>query len=124
MPKQKIKLLIIDDEKDICQFGKSYFERRGITTYVARTKTKAIALAKKINPHISVIDIHMGRANGIKILQNLLKICPKCKSIMLTWDKERAQEAKKIGAVGFVIKPTELSELEKAVNKIIKKLRK
>lgn len=124
MAKQKIKLLIIDDEKDICEFEKSYFERQDIIVYVAQTGRKAIALAKKVNPHIAVIDIHMRKENGIKILQNLLKTCPDCKCIMVTWDKEMAQEAKKKGAVGFVIKPTELPKLEGAVNKIIKKIRK
>lgn len=120
-PKRKIKLLIIDDEKDICKFEKSYFERRNFNTYTAQTATEAIAQAKKANPDIAIIDIHMGKRNGIDILKKLLKVFPRCKCVMVTWDKERALQAKKIGAIDFLIKPTEIKELEKTINRIIKK---
>lgn len=125
MLKKKIKLLIIDDEKDICEFEKIYFDKRNLDTYAAQTGTKAVTLAKRIKPDIALIDIHMTRGiSGIDILKKLLKVSPLSKCVMVTWDKERALEAKKIGAIDFLIKPVELPDLEGSVNRIIKKLKK
>ena len=125
MSKHKVKLLIIDDEKDICEFQKSYFKKRGLDTYSSQTGPKAIVLARKAKPDIAIIDIHLSKgADGLEILKKLLKIHPLCKCIMVTWDREKAKEAKTLGAAGYLIKPVVLPELERAVNKIIKKLAK
>jgi len=122
MPKLKVKLLIIDDEKDICEFQKSYFKKRGLDTYTSQTGAKALALARKARPDIAIIDIHLSKgADGLEILKKLLKINPLCRCIMVSWDREKAEEAKTLGATGFLIKPVVLPELERAVNKIIKK---
>lgn len=125
MPEKRIKLLIVDDEKDICDFEKIYFDKRGLETFAAQTGTKAVALAKRIKPDIALIDIHMTKGvSGIEILKKLMKVSPFSKCVMVTWDKEKAIEAKKTGAVDFLIKPVELPELENSVNRIIKKLKK
>jgi DNA-binding NtrC family response regulator len=122
MPKRKCRLLIIDDEKDICEFQKSYFKKRGLDTYTSQTGPKAISLARKAKPDIAIIDIHLSKgADGLEILKKLLKIHPLCRCIMVSWDREKVEEAKTLGAAGFLVKPVMLPELEKAVNKIIKK---
>lgn len=123
-PKRKIKLLVVDDEKDICRFEKSFFERRNFNTYTAQDPTKAISQARKVNPDIAIIDIHMGKRNGTDVLKKLLKVSPQCKCLMVTWDKEQALQAKKIGAIDFLIKPIEVKDLGEAVNRIIKKPKK
>lgn len=124
MRKEKIKLLVIDDEKEICEFTKNIFAKRNLDTYAAESGTKAITIAKKINPDIALIDIHMGKESGIDILKKLLKVSPKCKCIMVTWDKERAQQAKKTGAVDILVKPAKLKDLVEIVNKAVKRLSK
>lgn len=119
MLKNKIKLLIVDDEKDICEFEKAYLEKRDFDVSTVQSGAKAVTLAKKLKPDIALIDIHMGKGiTGIEILEKLLKACPECKCIMSTWDKEKALEAEKLGAVGVLIKPAEIQELEKMVSKI------
>ncbi|MBI5145162.1 MAG: response regulator [Candidatus Omnitrophica bacterium] len=123
--KKKIKLLIVDDEKDICWFEKLFFQRHNFKIYTAQTGSKAITSAKKVKPDLALIDIHMKEgAGGIQILQNLRKTHPKCKCIIVTWDKEKALEAKRLGAVDFVLKPAELKDLEKSVNRVAKTLKK
>lgn len=125
MVHKKIKLLIVDDEKDICEFEKSYLKRRNFDVSTAQTGTKALTLARRAKPDIALIDIHMAKGiSGIEILKKLLKTHPKCKCIMATWDRERAQQAKKIGAVDILIKPAKIKDLEKTVNRVAKKLNK
>ena len=121
MSGKKIKLLIIDDEHEICKYEKAIFQRRDFKVRTAQTGSKALALANTTNPDMALIDIHMQKGiSGLEILEELLKISPACKCIMVTWDKENALKAKKMGAADYVIKPTRLENLEKAINKVAK----
>jgi len=117
-PKRKIRLLIVDDEKDIVDFEKAYFEKKGFEVLRANTGTAGISIAKSKKPDVAIIDIHFSKGkNGLEALQELRKLEPKCKCIMVTWDKEKAVRAKELGAVDFVIKPNEIKDLENAVKK-------
>lgn len=125
MSNKRLKLLLIDDEKDICSFEKSYFEKHNFSVSCAYTGLSGVKLARKQKPDIALIDIYLSkRMDGIQTLQKLLKLNPECKCIMTTWDKERALEAKKLGAVDILIKPTEIRTLEKAVFKTAKQILK
>lgn len=122
--KRKSRLLIIDDEKDICSFQKNIFKRRGFNTFTASSGTKAIALARKVKPDAAILDIHMAKGlSGIDILKKLLKVIPNCRCIMVTWDEEKARQAKELGAADFLIKPVELNKLERAVDKALRSLK-
>lgn len=121
MPKNRPKLLIIDDEKDVCAFQKVFFQRRNFSVSTAQTAARALALVKKERPDIAIIDIHMDKTDGIQILKKLLKAEPGCVCIMVTWDREKALEAKKLGARDFLLKPVELPQLEKRVLELINK---
>ena len=119
--KSKIKLLIIDDEKEICRFEKTIFEKRNFEVYTADTDNRAFSLAKTVKPDMALIDVHMEKGmNGLEILKELLNIHPACKCIMITWDKEKAVEAQKNGAVDYLIKPVKIEDLDSKVNKVAK----
>ncbi len=121
MSDKKVTLLVVDDEKEICKYEKTIFERRNFKVQTAQTGSRALSLAKNIKPDMALIDIHMQKGlSGLEILEKLLKINPACKCIMVTWDKESALKAKKIGATDYVIKPTRLENLEKAIKKVAK----
>jgi len=118
MVKKGKKLLIIDDEKDICYFEKTYFKKKGFEVLTAYTGADGINIAKSKKPDAAIIDIHLSKGmDGLEVLQKLHAASPNCKCIMVTWDKDKAKEAKELGAVGFITKPTDLKDLEKAVNK-------
>lgn len=118
MAKRTKRLLIIDDEKDICDFEKSYFEKKGFEVLTANTGTAGISTAKSRKPDVAIVDVHLSKGiNGLEVLQELRKLNPECKCIMVTWDKEKAKEAKELGAAGFVIKPHEIKDLENALKK-------
>lgn len=118
MVKEKKKLLIIDDEKDICDFEKSYFEKKGFNVFTAYAGEAGIKLAETKDPDAAIIDIHLSKGiSGLEALQRIRSAQPQCKCIMVTWDKEKAKEAKKLGAAGYIIKPNDIKELEKLVRK-------
>lgn len=118
MAKQEKKILIIDDEKDICKYEKLFFERWGFEVLTAQTGEAGIKLVKSKKPDMAIIDIHMEEGmDGLLALQKIRSLRPECKCIMVTWDEEKAKEAKKLGAVDYIIKPNEIKDIEKAVKK-------
>lgn len=119
--KIKLKLLIIDDEKDICEYEKLYFEREGFDVMTAQTGEAGIKLVETRKPDLAIIDIHLKKGmDGLSALQKIHSFTPECGCIMVTWDEEKAKEAKKLGAIDYVIKPNEMKDLEKAVKKAFK----
>jgi DNA-binding NtrC family response regulator len=127
MPKRKLRLLVVDDEKDVCEFIRYIFRQKGFITYSASSGRKAVEVAKKAKPDIALIDLYLGRGmNGLKVMAELKKIVPSCLSVMITWDtsKAEAKGAEKLGVACYLAKPFTVKELEGTVQKLAKKIRK
>jgi CheY-like chemotaxis protein len=71
MPEKK-KILVIDDEEDICYFSKSILEKTGKFEVWASTDPQAgIKLAKSEKPDLIVLDINMPMIDGGGVAQSL-----------------------------------------------------
>ena len=124
---KKMKLLIVDDEKDICRFVKLLFRKKGFLVYSALSGKQALQVVKKMKPHIALIDIHLKRGiDGIEVLRQIRKLMPDCRCAMVTWDKAQAKmkEAKALGAVSYLTKPLTTKQLFKVVARVVKDIRK
>lgn len=127
MAVKKLKLLILDDEKDICKFIKLLFRKKGFLTYSALSGGAAVKIAKKVKPDIALLDIYLKRGiSGLDTLRQIKKAVPACKCIMVTWDKakEKVKEAKKMGAVSYLVKPLTIDQLAKTVKREVSRLRR
>ncbi|MBU0604965.1 MAG: response regulator [Candidatus Omnitrophica bacterium] len=113
------KILVVDDECDICDFVKNFFQERGYEVFTALCGEDAIELSKKEKPELILLDIKMKGMDGIATLKHLRAIDRKQKIIMVTAldDQDRMDEASKLGACDYVIKPLMLDYLENAVER-------
>ena len=77
---------------------------------------------KKIKPDLVTMDVNMPRADGIQALRAILKIDPHAKVIMITSVEEKhiVQDAIKIGARDYVVKPFDRSNVPLVINKVIR----
>lgn len=124
---KKLKLLIVDDEKDICKFVKLLFRKKGFLVYCALSGSRAISITKKAKPDIALLDIYLKRGmDGLEALSRIRKILPKCRCVMVTWDKteSKMKEAKKLGAISYLTKPLAITQLYKVVNHLARDIRK
>jgi len=124
---KKLKLLVVDDEKDICSFVKLLFRKRGFSVFSALTGRQAISTAKKIRPHIALIDIHLKKGiDGLEVLRQIKEFLLGCRCIIVTWDsaKEKIRKAKSLGVVSYLTKPLTIKQLIDSVNRAIKDIRK
>lgn len=116
------KLLVVDDEEEICDFLKSFFEDRQFLVEVAHSGVQAIEKARKFGPHIILLDIQMPEMDGLKALKVLKEDNPKVKVIMVTAveTQEKIEESMRLGADNYITKPLSLEYLE---NEVQEKLR-
>lgn len=119
---KKPKLLVTDDEMDICNFVKSFFEMRGFEVIIAHNGDEAMARLLKEKPDVVILDVMMRRdREGLEYLPQIKKALPSAKVVMVTGvdDKEVVESAKKLGADDYITKPLVLEYLESTVMKKI-----
>ena len=116
------KLLVVDDEQDICDFVRNFFSERGFEVFTALNGEEALALAKEEKPELVLLDIKMEGMDGIATLKHLKAIDANLKVIMVTAldDQDKMNEACKLGACEYITKPLLLEHLEQAVEKYLK----
>lgn len=67
----KEKILLIDDEEDILNMLGYNLEKEGYTVYKASNGQDGIDIAKKINPHLIVLDVMMPEMDGMEVCQKI-----------------------------------------------------
>lgn len=122
------KVMIIDDEPMI---------RKGIRTMVnwkehdcevcseASDGVEGIEKIKQCLPDIIITDIRMPEMDGLSMIKEVKDIIPNCKIIILTGfrDFDYVYEALRIGAFGFILKPSKISELNALITRAVTELR-
>src|SRR5262245_3006593 len=111
------RILVVDDEQDIRDFAKSFFEKRGIKVITASGGVDALDIIDKQKPDLVLLDIHMEEMSGVEVLKELRQNKNDIKVIMVTGVEEEAtvNEANSWGIRGYIHKPLVLEELEKIV---------
>jgi DNA-binding response OmpR family regulator len=116
------RILITDDEEEICNTLAEYLEDKGYEVFQATNGQDALRLLKEVRPHLMLLDIRMPEQDGIEILRRIRQIDNQIGVIMITafHDVNIAQEALKLGACDFVTKPVDLNYLDKSVKVKVK----
>ena len=111
------KLLIVDDEVEICEFLKSFFEDRDFKVVIANSGTQALEQVELFQPEVVLLDIQMPGMDGLQTLKKIKELHPKVKVIMVTAveTQEKIEEAMRLGADNYITKPLSLEYLEKDV---------
>jgi len=112
-----MKILIVDDEREICNFVRDFFRERGVEVITAPNGKEALELIKDEKYLTVLLDIRMPLMDGLETLRRIKKAKPDFKVIMVTCvdDIEKMEEAKRCGAETYITKPLVLNELLKAV---------
>lgn len=126
MPKEKIKILLVEDDTFLLGMYATKFELDGFKVIMAEDGEKAIRAALKELPDIILLDIILPKLNGFEVLKQL-KLEPttaKIPVILLTnlSQKDEIEQGLKIGAEDYLIKANFMpSEVVEKIKKILKK---
>ena len=71
MGNTNFKILLVDDEPDILEFLSYNINKEGYEVYTAQNGIEAIEEAKKVNPHLILLDVMMPEMDGIETCEVL-----------------------------------------------------
>ena len=118
------RILIIDDASFMRTVLKDIIKSNGLATEIfeAGDGIEGVKKFLKIKPDLVTMDVNMPKADGIQALRAILKIDPKAKVIMISSVEEKhiVQDAIKLGARDYVVKPFDRSNVPLVINKVIR----
>ena len=109
MQKEKIKILVVDDEPDILEILKLNLQSEGYKVSTAENGKKALKKADKINPDLIVLDLMMPIMDGIETCERL-RLDSRYKNILIIFLTARSEDysqiaALDVGADDYITKP-------------------
>ena len=116
------KLLIIDDDHNICDMLRLYFENEGFKVKTANDGIDGVNLFKMFEPDLVLLDIMMPKKDGWQVCREIREISAK-PVIMITakgevFDKVLGLE---LGADDFIVKPFDMKELSARIKAVLRR---
>ena len=118
----KIKVLLVDDEKDFIDSLAERLQLRDFDVTTALNGIDALSLIQKNEFDVIVLDVKMPGKDGIETLKEIKKTTQLSQIIMLTGNAtvESAIQGMKLGAYDYIMKPTVTEDLIELINKAYK----
>ena len=116
------KLLIVDDDPNICDMLKLYFENEGYKVKTANDGVEGLAYFKIHEPDLVLLDIMMPKKDGWQVCREIREASSK-PVIMITakgevFDKVLGLE---LGADDFIVKPFDMKELSARIKAVLRR---
>lgn len=115
-------VLVVDDSALIQIWLKTTLEGAGLKVETASDGAKAMDKLKKgMKPDLIVTDLNMPNMNGLEFIKNARTVLRFTPILMVTTESqaEKRDEAKKLGATGWLIKPVDPDHLMKVVQRLL-----
>ena len=118
------KILIVDDASFMRGSLKYIAETAGHEVVgMAKDGREALELYSMLKPDLVTLDVLMKGMEGLSALKAIMKKDPGGKVIMVTalGQEEKQQEARKLGASGYIRKPFKQEEIVDEIEKVLSK---
>ncbi len=107
--KQKVKVLVVDDEPDIVEILNYNLKKEGYEVETADDGIKALKVANRFHPDVILLDIMMPNQDGVETCRQIREI-PELKNAFIIFLTARAEEysevaAFDVGADDYITKP-------------------
>ena len=115
-------LLLIDDDMDIQYSFRRNFESSQLRVETATSGEEGLELIPKLRPDLVIMDIRLGKMNGLETLRRVHELDVKLPVIMMTGygTTQAAIEAMKLGAYDYLLKPVDVPMLQQLVASALK----
>jgi len=123
MEKEKLKILLVDDEKEFVESLSERLGLRDLKVDIAYDGEQALEAVKEEEPDLMVLDLSMPGIDGMEVLRRVKKKYPDVQVVILTGhgsDKDEA-EAKRLGAAAYLEKPVDIEPLVGTLHKAHRK---
>ena len=118
----KQKILIVDDDLNICELLRLYLEKDGFETFIANDGEQAVFYAQKYSPDLILLDIMLPKLDGWQVCRQIRKTM-ETPIIMLTAKGETFDKilGLELGADDYVTKPFDTKEVIARVKAVLRR---
>lgn len=116
------KILIVDDDPNICELLRLYLEKNGFDTRVAGDGAMAVRLAESYKPDLVLLDIMLPELDGWQVCREIRKTSD-MPIIMLTAKSETFDKilGLELGADDYVVKPFDTKEVIARIKAVLRR---
>ena len=119
------RILIVDDEPDIIEFISYNLSRVGYKVFTSESGKESIHLAKKIKPHLILLDVMMPEMDGIETCENL-RNDPALDQTVIAFLTARSEDYSQVagfdaGADDYINKPIKPKVLISRIKALLKR---
>lgn len=113
------KILIIEDDTDLCALLVNLLNREGFTTDFAHSGSKGLKKFKEASFDLVMCDYRLGDTEGARVLQEIRKVNAQAKVIIFTGyeDIKTAVNVMRLGACDFLLKPLKPEDVLRVIRK-------
>jgi two-component system response regulator HydG len=117
------KILIIDDDKDLCFVLKRFLSKHGFEVIEATSGKAALEILENLEPDLILCDFRLEDMSGSSILKKIKEKNPSVPVIIITGysNIKTAVEVMKLGAMDYVTKPLLPDEILLTIRKALSK---
>lgn len=118
----KYKILIVDDDENICELLRLYLEKDGFLTVVANDGEQAVEYNEKYNPDLILLDIMLPKLDGWQVCREIRKTS-NVPIIMLTAKGETFDKilGLELGADDYISKPFDTKEVIARIKAVLRR---
>jgi DNA-binding response OmpR family regulator len=114
-------ILVIDDERMICDLLRAVLARHGHEIITAHDGRNGLALFEQHRPRFTLLDLRMPGMNGIEVLTSIRALDPRAAVIVLTGadSTDLENQARQMGVTDFLSKGLSLEVLVGTVERVM-----
>ena len=127
MKKSDIKILLVDDEPDILEIVGYNLKNEGYQVFTAENGLEGVKTAKKVIPHLILLDIMMPEMDGIEACEKIRKISS-LEQVIISFLTARGEDYSQVagfdaGADDYITKPIKPKVLVSKVKSLLRRLK-
>jgi putative two-component system response regulator len=118
-----ISVLVVDDEEPIRNALKKFLTQQGYDVVTAPSGDEALRVLQRQKVSVVLLDVRMPGRSGIDLVPQILELEPSIAILMLTAvnDATTAALCMQRGAMDYLTKPIDLSDLARAILRAIRR---
>jgi DNA-binding NtrC family response regulator len=118
-----VRILIVDDDKAICDFMQSLLEKDGFIVKTLGDPTLVEDEVRQGDYHVLILDLMMPKMDGIEVLKKIRTIDSDIAVVIFTANPnlDSAVASMKLDAVDYIKKPFNVDEFREVLARVMKK---
>lgn len=127
MKNSDVKILLVDDEPDILEIVGYNLKNEGYQIFTAKNGIEAVKIAKKITPHLIILDIMMPEMDGIDACEKI-RNTKGLENVLITFFTARGEDYSQVagynvGADDYITKPIKPKVLISKIKALLRRIK-